>query len=780
MTGSSQRMAAVPPSDRPDVDAGQLWQLLHVLPGRVSYIDRERRHRYVNTAYAAAVGRPAAALLGRTVAEIYGAAEDARLLPAAEQALAGDTVQFEGWAPGPDGTPRYIQRTYQPHRDDAGSVVGFFVVATDLTDHVELEAQQRRQIAELRAAIESSDSAFGLYDDAEVLQVCNAAYAEMYGSTPEALCGITAEALHEQALETLEEIDGLPVVDRAAAKAELLARMRRGTGEASELKVAGERWFLCAPRRTGTGGTVFVRTEITELKRAEACLQESEERFRSIAEAHPVPVVIVGIDDGLVHYASPACVRLWGRPREAIVGSHIAEYYVDPQERETAHDTYLRQGYLDSYEVLYKRADGSHVPAAITARPVRYDGRDCAVTGLFDLSEQKAAQAEIAQQREALHQSEKLNALGALLAGIAHELNNPLSVVVGQALMLQEGARSPDTAERAKRIGTAADRCARIVKTFLAMARRQPAQHAPVSMNDVVNATLDLTTYMLRSSDIVVSVDLARELPPISADRDQIMQVVMNLIVNAQQAMLDCDGPRRLKLVTRYDRKRDLVRLKVKDSGPGVPADARQRIFEPFYTTKPVGAGTGVGLAVSRGITQAHGGSVHLEDPGAQPGASFVVELPACLDADSTPAVECRCGTAGRRCRVLVVDDEPEILSVLRDVLSATGHDVVTAGSGAHALDVLMQEPHVDAILSDLRMPGIDGAGLYRALAIRRPELLDRLAFITGDSLGADLQSFLAESGAPRLEKPFSPSEVRNLVRQLVRTPQADVRAGCS
>lgn len=563
---------------------------------------------------------------------------------------------------------------------------------------------------------------------------------------------------------------------------EVAARLRPDTAAAlAGETVRGEGWsrvpgcearyikWVYQPHRlpdgTVAGYFVMVR-DITDLKRTEESLRESEERFRSIAESHPVPVVIVRIHDGIIVYASPACAHLWGHPVEAIVGSHIVSYYTDPAEREAAHNTYLRQGYLDAYEVTYKRADGTAFPAAITTRPITYQGDACAATGIFDLSEQKAAQAELARQREVLHQSEKLNALGSLLAGISHELNNPLSVVVGQALMLTEAATDPAIAERARRIGAAADRCARIVRTFLAMARQEPAQRGEVRLNDVVHATLDITGYMLRSADIAVVTELAPDLPPVWADKDQLAQVLMNLVVNAQQAMLEVQGPRRLEIATEADVARARVRLRVRDTGPGVPRDIRSRIFEPFFTTKPVGSGTGVGLAVSRGIVQAHGGRITLAG-GLGPGAAFTVELPMATNKSGLRADSTRnCGN-GRACRILVVDDEPEILDVLTDVLSGEGHEVLRAKSGDEALSLIVTAP-VDAILTDLRMPGIDGPAFCRVLAERHPELAGRVAFITGDTLGPDLQAFLKDSARPYLEKPFTPGEVRSLVRGLL------------
>ena len=269
----------------------------------------------------------------------------------------------------------------------------------------------------------------------------------------------------------------------------------------------------------------------------------------------------------------------------------------------------LRAGQVvENHEVTVRRSDGSVFPAAITARPVEYEGEDAAVFGVVDLTEQKKAEAEIVRQREALHQSEKLNALGSLLANVAHELNNPLSVVLGYSTMLRDMAPDEATRQRAVKVHAGAERCARIVKTFLTMARRKPEAWTPVSVNQIIESALDVVGYGLRGADIAVDLDLASDLPAVSGDADQLNLVLMNLIVNAQHALQTRAPPRRLEIITRSQDGR--VQIEVADNGPGIPADIAAHIFDPFFTTKPQGVGTGIGLSVCQGIVSAHRGEI--------------------------------------------------------------------------------------------------------------------------------------------------------------------------
>jgi len=346
-------------------------------------------------------------------------------------------------------------------------------------------------------------------------------------------------------------------------------------------------------------------------------------------------------------------------------------------------------------------------------------------------------------------------------------------VVVARAVLLEEHG-VPATQAAAHKIRTAAERCARIVRTFLAMARQQQPERGPVAINEVVSAALDITGYAVRTSGIEVALDLADDIPPVLADADQLHQVLLNLIINAQHALQDQPTARRIRVASRYDSTADVIRIAVADNGPGIPADLRARVFEPYFTTKPTGIGTGVGLAVSLGIVEAHGGTLTVDCP-TEGGAVFNITLPVgtvdTIGAGLEPTGE---ASASER-SILIVDDEVEIRETLAEILIEARHRVVTVSSGREALERMAAE-HYDVILTDIRMPDLDGPALYREIERRWPERAGRVVFVTGDTLGSTLREFVAESGRPVIEKPFLPSDVRSVVAAMPIPPPAEAR----
>lgn len=405
----------------------------------------------------------------------------------------------------------------------------------------------------------------------------------------------------------------------------------------------------------------------------------------------------------------------------------------------------------------------------INAREITLNERSAKLAVLnqqleHELQARKRAELEVARQREALYQSEKLSALGSLLAGVAHELNNPLSIIVGRTLMLEEQLQGSSHAAGAAKIRNAAERCARIVKTFLSMARHQEPVRAPISVEQVVQAALELVGYSLRSEGIEVSLHLDPELPKLCADANQLVQVFTNLFLNAQQAMARQQEHRMLAISAHHDAEASVVIIQVRDTGPGIPRDIQPRIFDPFFTTKGIGEGTGLGLSVSHSFIQAHHGAIEV-DSEPEKGTTFTISLP--VGAPSYPArLESHKALANSTDRsILVVDDEPEIIEVLKEILNAVGYQVTTAESGRIALGKIALQPF-DLIVSDVRMADMDGQALYEELKITWPEAAERMIFITGDTLNESFKPFLKTTQRPIIEKPFVPEDVRQLIAQ--------------
>lgn len=526
---------------------------------------------------------------------------------------------------------------------------------------------------------------------------------------------------------------------------------------------------------------IFISWDLTEHKQREQDLADKRREIET-AESLKASIVdnalaaIVSTDaNGCIVEFNPAAEKMFGHTRASVLGKAVGEVIV-PERYRAAHTlsmARLRAG--EPARIMGKRmelealrADGSEFPVDMVLWGTGVGDAVHYTASLIDTSERREAALQLQRERERLRQSEKLTAMGSLLAGVAHELNNPLAIVMGGAdLLAEKSADYPALKEDVTRIREAADRCGRIVRTFLNMARNRPAARSPVVLNDLARAAADMLAYTYRTHGIECVQELDKTLPSIEADADQMGQIVLNLLVNSQQALGHMSGTKRVRLSTGSDSS--TVWLRVSDTGPGVPVELSERIFEPFFSTKAEGIGTGLGLAVSRSMAREHGGDLVLEPTPTGGGASMRLWLPRRpVTANAPPATPVTTTqVAASHARILVVDDEPELANMMRSILEAVGHEVAVAESGAIALE-LLELARFDAIVSDLRMPDMDGAALWRAVREREPSLAARMLFVTGDTLSPGASSFLNEQQGLVLSKPFAAKDLRERVKTLL------------
>jgi signal transduction histidine kinase/ActR/RegA family two-component response regulator len=439
-------------------------------------------------------------------------------------------------------------------------------------------------------------------------------------------------------------------------------------------------------------------------------------------------------------------------------------------------------------------------------RPVRdAHGRRLGWIEIYrDITSQRLIQSKLLQ-------TEKMAALGQLVSGIAHELNNPLTSIQGYAQLLLSRRPGPDQLADARRICQEAERAGRIVKNLLLFAREAKPERISVDLNEIVERTLALRSYEMKVENIQAELDLDPRLPAILADASQMLQVVLNLVVNAEQALeqgYQHEPDRELERGRAHGRIRIRTRrvseyklaLEVSDDGPGIPPEAIPRIFDPFFTTKPAGVGTGLGLSIVYGIVREHGGEITVESKRGH-GAKFVVELsaraaseialqgvlPATLpgpggDSDRTreaPAIPPlpaagRAHKPGARVeRILVVEDEPTVAQLIVDVLADEGYRVDKLLDSREAIDRVRTQAY-DLVVCDLKMPHVDGRAFFRALANTASPLQHRLVFVTGDTLSPHTLEFLESSGLPYLAKPFLVEELKQAVQQAFARVRAD------
>jgi signal transduction histidine kinase/CheY-like chemotaxis protein len=365
-----------------------------------------------------------------------------------------------------------------------------------------------------------------------------------------------------------------------------------------------------------------------------------------------------------------------------------------------------------------------------------------------------------------LIQSEKLSAVGQFVAGVTHELNNPLTAVIGFADLLGSLETSEKSRHHLEVIARSARRCHKIVQSLLGFARQHEPERRLVEVNQSIGDALEIMAYDLRTSNITVVKELADGLPEIMADPHQLQQVFVNIFGNARQAIEPFRRDGEIVVRTRLADAR--VQIEFQDNGPGIRPDSLSRIFDPFFTTKPVGKGTGLGLSLSYGIIQEHGGKISVRSQVGH-GALFLIELPVATEgpaaggavAEAVARAEVPAGT-----RVLVVDDEEWILQLTEELLRAEGYDVATANSGEKALK-LIEAGAFDAIVCDWKMPGLNGMHLYEQLRETRPAAADRMLFMTGDVINEIFQKFLARCARTCLSKPFAIEDFRVAVAKM-------------
>jgi signal transduction histidine kinase len=365
-------------------------------------------------------------------------------------------------------------------------------------------------------------------------------------------------------------------------------------------------------------------------------------------------------------------------------------------------------------------------------------------------------------QAQLIH-SEKLSAVGEFVAGVAHELNNPLTALIGFAELVQMSEVDDDTRSSLKRISNSAERCHKIVQSLLSFARQHPPERKVTNINAIVDSVVEILIYELRTSNIELVRELSPQLPRLLVDPHQIQQVFLNIVNNARQA-IEAHRPRGVvRISTRAEGRR--VRVRFQDDGPGISEENLRKIFNPFFTTKPVGKGTGLGLSLSYGIIQEHGGVISAESTPGQ-GTTFIIDLPITNQSETVieetvPAPPRPARGKGRK--VLVVDDEVDILVFVDEILRRSDYETQTATDGESALGHLGSR-RFDLIISDWKMPGLGGQQLYQRLLETDPQTAAKMIFMTGDVLSEKTEKYLSDQGKTCLAKPFSMAEFQRVV----------------
>jgi PAS domain S-box-containing protein len=526
------------------------------------------------------------------------------------------------------------------------------------------------------------------------------------------------------------------------------------------------------PRRNSQGEIIGFRgiiRDVTESKRTDEALSQSEEKYRTILHEMDEGYYEVDLAGNYTFFNDVISTRL-GYAKKELTGMSYKVY--TPEEETDAvfkvYNNVYRSGQPRRwFPVTNVTKGGTKIFVENSILPIRNpQGQIIGFRGISrDVTERKQMEEERQQLEQRAQFASRLASVGEMASGIAHEINNPLTGVIGYAQLLLQGDLPDNVRKDLETINDGAQRVANVVQRLLAFARQTKPQRKYVDINDIVETTLDLRAYHLQTSNIEVVKQLAPDLPATVADAGQLQQVFLNLIVNAETEMSLARGHG--KLTVKTQRIGDIIRISFKDDGRGIASEKLEKIFEPFFTTRQVGQGTGLGLSVCYGIVSEHNGKIYAESkPGR--GATFIVELPIVtqdkqlgLPEPETPEQHQKAST-----RFLVVDDEPLVTQFVSKVLTGEGHIVDSVNRAEDALELVNAKKY-RIILLDIKMPGMSGIELYKRLQKMSPSLARKVVFVTGDVMGARTTAFLAKSKLPYITKPFDARQLNSTLDRL-------------
>ncbi|OLC88064.1 MAG: hypothetical protein AUI86_05070 [Gemmatimonadetes bacterium 13_1_40CM_3_66_12] len=487
-------------------------------------------------------------------------------------------------------------------------------------------------------------------------------------------------------------------------------------------------------------------------------VRRAKEQWETAFDALSEGIAVVD-DEGRVRRSNRSLAALLGAPLPNVVGTPLGEALLGKPNALHELLAATRRGERPAPLVARSdrlrrtvRVNAARIPGAATEQSI--------VVMVEDVTEQQALETQLVQ-------SEKLAAVGQLVSGVAHELNNPLTSIVGLSeFLLEQKELGKKDRGHLQVIHEQAERAGRIVRNLLTFARKGSAERVPVDLNDVIRRTLSLTAYDLKLKDITVERELSGALPDVFGDRHGLQQVVLNLLTNAAHAVAENprERPRQITVSTWFDGQ---VHLRVADTGPGISDEVAQSVFTPFFTTKEPGKGTGLGLSITYSIVESHGGQIALEPRGPRGGAAFRVDLPpapadavrpALTPVHGTPTVTAS-PTVKRT--ILLVDADPAVQRTIKALFARDGHDVEVAGDPQHALD-LAQRGSFDLVITDARAmaPGKRGTLLAEELVARMPALRERIIVATGD-VRPTTEETLARLGVRYVRKPFNLRDLR-------------------
>jgi PAS domain S-box-containing protein len=752
--------------------------------------NRELRIVDINRAFTRLFGYARDEVVGRSFGSRISPDAKARRVQLIRAALDGREGAMETDGVRKDGSRFEIELRYLPIAYAGEPHV--LAIGRDISARRAADQALRDSEAQYRAIFNASADALVLRAaDFSIVDV-NATYESMSGYTRAEVLGVdrvlanppevtpTIRALHDRAL--------------AGEAVALETQLLRRDGQRYELELRG-----VPIRHRGVPHVLFIGRDITERKRGERALRDSEEQYRAIFNASADGLVLRDADFHAVE-VNPTYVAMSGYSREEVMAADqvLTQSDAAVMQRHRAEHELALGGRELSYEVTATRKDGSQMQVEVRGMPVMYRGRQHVLYSARDITERHAAEQRRGELERQLRQAQKMEAIGQLTGGIAHDFNNILTSVIGYLVLGLERAETLGDDRLQRQLGQAhlaAQRARDLIAQMLAFARRQRGERRIMPLAPLVRQTLQLLRATLPATVAVDDAALAAgededdgDAPRVAADAVQLEQVLFNLCINARDA-IHGPGLIRVRLRSsqggwhcsscraRVDHGR-WVELSVADSGEGMPPAVLERVFEPFYSTKEVGRGSGMGLAMMHGIVHDHGGHVVVQSaPGA--GSEFRVLLPpAAADAVGAPPAQGARSAAGAarelpHARVMVVEDETMVGDFMAELLSGWGLDVVLQRDPLQAAAWLDEPANaLDLLVTDHTMPQMTGLALAQHAAAVRPGL--PVLLYTGNAAGVDKDEAQRHGVRAVLRKPVDPPALRATLRRCLQTQPAD------